>query len=69
MIAIFPQALVPMVFKLTDQDATVWFVPLYTPEPWQWPAIAGMVLIGGMFVAAAVAITRRHADLEELPGS
>ena len=46
MIALFPQAIVPAVMKLTGDVARVWFLALYLPGPWQWPTIAFMALLG-----------------------
>jgi ABC-2 type transport system permease protein len=52
-IALFPQALVPAAMKLADDSARVWFLALYVPEPWQWPVIALMALLGaGAFLFA-----------------
>ena len=46
MIALFPQAIVPAVMKLTGDVARVWFLALYLPGPWQWPTIAFMAMLG-----------------------
>jgi hypothetical protein len=52
-IALFPQALVPALMKLSGDVARVWFLALYMPGPWQWPTIAFMVLLGaGAFALA-----------------
>ncbi|TWD80660.1 ABC-2 type transport system permease protein [Kribbella amoyensis] len=49
-IPLFPQAIVPAVFKLTENPAKVWFLALYAPSVWQWPIIAGMAALGlGMY--------------------
>jgi ABC-2 type transport system permease protein len=55
MIALFPQALVPVVMKLTGNVAPVWFLPLHLPAAWQWPAIAAMAAVA----AAAFAVAHR----------
>jgi ABC-2 type transport system permease protein len=53
LIALFPQALVPAVFKLGDASSRLWFLALYVPEPWQWPCIVVMAGIGaGALVVA-----------------
>lgn len=58
-IPLFPQAVVPAIFKLTDNPAKVWFVALYAPGPWQWPIIAAMALLGlGMYTYGAVTYYR-----------
>ncbi len=46
MIALFPQAIVPAVMKLTGEVARVWFLALYVPGAWQWPTIVFMALLG-----------------------
>jgi ABC-2 type transport system permease protein len=49
-IPLFPQAVVPAIFKLNDNPAKVWFLALYAPGPWQWPIIAAMACLGlGMY--------------------
>ncbi len=47
-IALFPQALVPMVMKLSGDIAKVWFLALYLPDAWQWPTIALMFLLAAV---------------------
>jgi hypothetical protein len=44
-IALFPQALVPLAMKLSDDVARVWFLALYMPESLQWPTIAFMIML------------------------
>ena len=36
----------PAAMKLSGDVARVWFLALYLPEPWQWPTIAFMALLG-----------------------
>lgn len=64
MTAIVPQALVAAVFRITDQDGKAWFLPLFLPEPWQWPAILGMYFIGVVFIVAALRLMRRFSASE-----
>ena len=45
-IALFPQALVPLLMKLSGGHARVWFLALYLPGVWQWPVITLMFLLG-----------------------
>ncbi|WP_299537473.1 hypothetical protein [uncultured Streptomyces sp.] len=45
-LGLFPQGLVPLGIKLSGSDAKVWFLALYVPDFWQWPVVAGMILIG-----------------------
>ena len=43
----------PAAMKLSGDVARVWFLALYLPEPWQWPAIALMALVAaGCFAVA-----------------
>lgn len=49
-IPLFPQAVVPAVFKLNDVDAKAWFLALYVAPGYQWLVIVGMALLGlGMY--------------------
>ncbi|MEV6288001.1 hypothetical protein [Kribbella sp. NPDC051770] len=58
-IPLFPQAVVPAIFKLTDNPARVWFLALYAPGPWQWPVIVAMALLGlGMYSYGAATYYR-----------
>ena len=45
-IALFPQALVPLLMKLSGGHARIWFLALYLPGAWQWPVITLMFLLG-----------------------
>lgn len=45
-IALFPQALVPLLMKASGSVAKVWFLALYMPDAWQWPVIAMMFALG-----------------------
>ncbi len=45
-IALFPQALVPLLMKASGKIAKVWFLALYMPDAWQWPVIALMFVLG-----------------------
>jgi ABC-2 type transport system permease protein len=45
-VGLFPQGLVPLGIKLKGAQDKVWFLALHVPEPWQWPVIAVMVVIG-----------------------
>src|SRR5690606_33677783 len=51
----FAQGFVPMTYKIMGSDEKAWFLALHLPEPYQWPVIAGMILLGAtMFTAGAV---------------
>jgi ABC-2 type transport system permease protein len=58
-IALFPQALVPLVMKLTDQVEPVWFLALHLPLAWQWPTIILMFLLaaGAFALAGRIYVT------------
>ncbi|MEU8193339.1 sensor histidine kinase [Microbispora amethystogenes] len=58
-IALFPQGLVAMVLKLLGSPVKSWFLALYMPEPFQWPAIVGMMLLGGGLLTVALTTTAR----------
>ena len=45
-IALFPQAIVPALMKLTGDIAPVWFLALHMPAAWQWLTIAFMFVFG-----------------------
>lgn len=66
-IALFPQGLVPLGIKLSGGGDPVWFLALYLPDAWQWPAIAAMVLLG-LVTYGLVARTylRRKSELRRL---
>ena len=55
-IALFPQALVPLLMKLSGGHARVWFLALYLPGAWQWPVITLMFLLGLASLGLAVQI-------------
>jgi ABC-2 type transport system permease protein len=45
-IPLFPQALVPAIFKLTGNETKSWFLALYVSASWQWLVIAAMAALG-----------------------
>ncbi|KIX76502.1 hypothetical protein SF12_18520 [Streptomyces sp. MBRL 601] len=45
-VGLLPQGLVPLGIKLSGSPDKVWFLALHVADPWQWPVIAAMVLIG-----------------------
>ncbi|MGW7681452.1 hypothetical protein ACWGID_11975 [Kribbella sp. NPDC054772] len=46
-IPLFPQAVVPAIFKLTgNHDTKSWFLALYQEGPWQWVVIGLMAALG-----------------------
>ncbi|WP_432927629.1 sensor histidine kinase [Microbispora sp. CA-135349] len=63
-IALFPQGLVAMVLKIVGSPVKSWFLGLYVPEPFQWPVIVGMILLGGGLLAVALATTAWAREAE-----
>jgi ABC-2 type transport system permease protein len=45
-IPLFPQGVVPAIFKITGVGSKGWFLALYLPEWLQWPTIVFMALLG-----------------------
>ena len=45
-ILLFPQGIIPAVLKLAHARERIWFLPLYLPEPLQWPACFVMIILG-----------------------
>ncbi|GAA1517786.1 transporter [Sphaerisporangium rubeum] len=68
-IPLFPQGVLPAVFKVNGEDTRAWFLALYLPEPWQWPVIAFMIALGVAIYATAVVIPlRRGPEATGEPG-
>jgi hypothetical protein len=57
---LFPQGVVPAVFKLVGVEEKTWCLALYLPEPWQWPVIALMIVLGTVMYVAAVTLPALH---------
>jgi hypothetical protein len=53
----FTQGFVPLAIKLTGGTSRSWFVALYLPAGYQWPAIAAIVAIGLLLLGVAVRLT------------
>ena len=72
-IALFPQALVPLLIKLSGGHARVWFLALYLPGAWQWPVITLMFLLGlaslGLAARTWTTEPRSPRYLRDSPGS
>lgn len=56
----FPQGIVAGVFKAFGIEEKAWFLPLYLPEPWQWPVIVAMTLVGLLMHVMAIRIPATH---------
>jgi hypothetical protein len=60
-ILLFPQGIVPVVLKLAHQARVrVWFLPLYLPEPLQWPACFVMIALGVAVGCLVLVTVRTH---------
>jgi len=57
---LFPQGIVAAVMKAIDFEHKSWFLALHLPEPWQWPCIAFMIILGTAMYALALAIPAMH---------
>lgn len=56
----FPQGIVAGVFKILGVEEKSWFLALYLPEPWQWPAIAAMICTGVCMYVLSIRIPALH---------
>ncbi|MDX2776144.1 hypothetical protein PV379_02090 [Streptomyces caniscabiei] len=59
---IIPQGIVPAIFKLANSGGTSWFLALYLPEIWQWPAIISTTILGILLLWTAFSIYRRESS-------
>ncbi|MFG1709364.1 sensor histidine kinase [Nonomuraea sp. M3C6] len=65
----FPQGLVPAIFKIFGIEEKAWFLALYLPEVWQWPAICGMLALGITMHVAAMRIPATHSPERWMPAA
>ncbi|MFC7103192.1 sensor histidine kinase [Nonomuraea rubra] len=56
----FPQGIVAGIFKIFGIEEKTWFLALHLPEPWQWPTITGMILVGVLMHVMAIRIPASH---------
>ncbi|NIK55389.1 hypothetical protein [Kribbella shirazensis] len=70
-IPLFPQAVVPAVFKLTgNHDTKSWFLALYQDGPWQWVVIALMGALGlSMYAFGGLTYYRARKRAPGVPGA
>ncbi|GAA0398730.1 hypothetical protein GCM10009530_58020 [Microbispora corallina] len=61
-IPLFPQGLVAAGFKIAGSTEKAWFLGLHVAEPYQWPVIIGMILLGGTMLAGAALQTAKHRE-------
>ncbi|SDQ62914.1 sensor histidine kinase [Thermostaphylospora chromogena] len=52
---LFPQGTVPAVMKIIGTEDPGWFLALHLPEPFQWPVIVFMILLG-LFLYSMVTV-------------
>ncbi|MFE3452946.1 sensor histidine kinase [Nonomuraea sp. NPDC059194] len=57
---LFPQGLVTAFMKIIGFEHKSWFLALYLDEPWQWPVIIGMILLGMLMYGVALYLPVRH---------
>ncbi|MEU7895410.1 histidine kinase [Nonomuraea sp. NPDC049152] len=57
---LFPQGLVAATIKIIGFDEKSWFLALYLDEPWQWPAIIGLITLGSLMYGLALYLPMRH---------
>jgi hypothetical protein len=62
----FAQGFVPLVIKLTHGSGRSWFLALYLPTPYRWPAIAvtsavAMLMLGAVVRNTAICNRNRHS--------
>jgi signal transduction histidine kinase len=57
---LFPQGTVAGVVKVIAPENRSWFLALYLPEPWQWPCVAFMVVLGTAMYLTAVLLPATH---------
>jgi ABC-2 type transport system permease protein len=69
-IPLIPQGVVPGIFLLTGGHVKSWFLALYLPSGWQWPAVVAMVGLGlTMYGTAATLYLRSHRSHATPAGS
>jgi signal transduction histidine kinase len=56
----FPQGIVAGVMKVVGSEEKVWFLALHLPEPWQWPTIIGMIVLGTVLYTVGTVIPAAH---------
>lgn len=59
---LFPQGIVPLIFKVFGIDVKSWFLALYLPSVVQWPVIIAMIALGASMLWLAIQIPRKHAQ-------
>ncbi len=47
----FPQGIVAAGLRLSGSASRSWFLALYLPRPWQWPACILMITVGLMILS------------------
>jgi hypothetical protein len=53
----FAQGFVPLALKLAGGASRSWFLALYLPAPYQWPAIAAFIAVALLVLGVAVRMT------------
>ena len=61
---LFPQGIVAASLQALRRRREAWFLALYLPEPWQWPAIVFMIALGLTMYVTAVLLPALHETKE-----
>ena len=69
-ILLFPQGVVPAALKLAHAHERIWFLPLYLPQPLQWPACFVMISLGATAYCCVLRTLRqlKKPGLDRAPG-
>ncbi len=55
---LIPQGILTGILKAVGTEERSWFLALYLPEPWQWPCVVFMTVLGTAMYLAAVLLSR-----------
>ncbi|WP_343948679.1 sensor histidine kinase [Nonomuraea longicatena] len=58
----FPQGIVPGIMKIFGNEDKVWFLALHLPEPWQWPTIIAMTVLGTGLYTLGFALPAAYSE-------
>ncbi|GAA1301370.1 hypothetical protein Psi02_28590 [Planotetraspora silvatica] len=64
-IPLFPQGIVAGVMKANGTREKSWFLALHVPDPWAWPVVVFMVLLGITLYGGALWVSYRPRPREE----
>ncbi|MFC4942751.1 hypothetical protein [Pseudonocardia sp. GCM10023141] len=55
-IPLFPQGVVPMIFKFSGVETKSWFLAMHVPDAWSWPVIVAMIALGLAMYATVASV-------------